>query len=52
MTDYISREAVLIALNKVDCSDGVGLSAIACGVVEEVEETVKRIPAADVRPAV
>ena len=46
MSDLISRQAAINALNKLDVSDGVGISSIACGVQESAIIAIQHLPAA------
>ena len=42
----ISREEAIDALNKIDVSDGVGISSIACGVQESAINVIQHLPSA------
>ena len=44
--DSISRYAAINALNKIDVSDGVGISSIACGVQESAITAIQHLPSA------
>ena len=44
--DLISRQAVIDALNKLDVSDGVGISSIACDVQESAIIAIQHLPSA------
>ena len=46
MSDLISRQAAIDALNKLDVSDGVGISSIACGVQESAIIAIQHLPSA------
>ena len=46
MDDLISRQAAIDALNKLDVSDGVGISSIACDLQEEAIRSIKSLPSA------
>lgn len=46
MSDLIDRQAALDALNKLDVSDGVGISSIACGLQEEAIRSIENLPSA------
>ena len=46
MDDLISRRAAIDALTKLDVSDGVGISTIACGVQEAAISAIQRLPSA------
>ena len=46
MDDLISRQEALNALNKLDVSDGVGISSIACGVQELAIISIQHLPSA------
>lgn len=46
MSDLISRQAAIDALNKLDVSDGVGISSIACGVQEAAVIAIQHLPSA------
>ena len=50
MSDYISRQAAIDALNKLDVSDGVGISSIACSVQESAISAIQHLLSADVQP--
>lgn len=47
MSDLISRQAAIDALNKLDVSDGVGISSIACGVRESAIIAIQHLPSAE-----
>ena len=44
--DTISRQAALDALEKIDCSDGVGISSLKCDAVEDAVIAIKALPSA------
>ena len=44
--DTISRQAAMEALNKLDVSDGVGISSIACSLREEAIRSIENLPSA------
>lgn len=44
--DTISRQAAIDALNKLDVSDGVGISSIACDLQEEAIRSIEDLPSA------
>jgi len=44
--DLISRQSVIEALNKLDVSDGVGISSIACDLQEEAIHNIENLPSA------
>lgn len=44
--DCIDRQAAIDALNKLDVSDGVGISSIACDLQEEAIRSIKSLPSA------
>ena len=46
MKDPIERQAAIDALNKLDVSDGVGISSIACGVQELAIISIQHLPSA------
>ena len=46
MGDLIDRYAALNELENIDCSDGVGLSALKCDVVEDAISAIKALPSA------
>ena len=46
MDDLISRQAAIDELNKLDVSDGVGISAIACGVQEAAISAIQNLHSA------
>lgn len=49
MDDLISRKTAINALEKIDCSDGVGLSALKCDAVDEAVATIKALPPAETK---
>ena len=49
MADYIDRQAAVDALNKLDVSDGVGISSIACSVQESAISAIQHLPSVDVQ---
>ena len=42
--DSISRQTAIDVLNKIDVSDGVGISSIACGVQESAIAAIQHLP--------
>lgn len=44
--DLIDRQAAIDALNKLDVSDGVGISAVACDLQEEAIRSIENLPSA------
>lgn len=44
--DTINRQVALNALNKLDVSDGVGISSVACSLQEEAIRSIKNLPSA------
>jgi len=42
--DSISRRAAIDALNKLDVSDGVGISSVACDLQEEAIRSIENLP--------
>lgn len=44
--DTISRQAAIDALENIDCSDGIGISALKCDVVEDALNAIKALPPA------
>ena len=46
MDDLIRRQDAIDALNKLDVSDGVGISSIACGVQESAIIVIQHLPSA------
>lgn len=46
--DLIDRQAAIEALNKLDVSDGVGISSVACDLQEEAIRSIENLPSADV----
>ncbi len=49
-TDTISRKAALNALNKLDVSDGVGISSVACCLQEEAIRSIENLPSTQPEP--
>ena len=47
MSDLISRQAAIDALEKIDCSDGVGLSALKCEVIDDAVTNIKALSTAE-----
>lgn len=45
-TDTISRQAALDALNKLDVSDGVEISSVACDLQKEAIRSIENLPSA------
>ena len=52
MTDYISREAAIEAITEVATNSDRSAVFVVWPICGEVEENIKSIPAADVRPVV
>ena len=46
MDDMISRQAAIDVLNKLDVTDGVGISSIACDLQEEAICGIQKLPSA------
>ena len=44
--DLISRKAAIDAVENIDCSDGVGISALKCEAVGDVVTAIKALPSA------
>jgi hypothetical protein len=44
MKDLIDRRDVIDALNKLDVSDGVGISSVACDLQEEAIRCIENLP--------
>ena len=44
--DTISRKAALNAFEKIDCSDGVGISSLKCDAVDDAVTAIKALPSA------
>lgn len=44
--DTIYRQMAINAIEEIDCSDGVGLSALKCDVVDDAVATIKALPSA------
>lgn len=44
--DCISRQAAIEALEKIDCSDGVGISSLKCDAVDDAVTAIKVLPSA------
>ena len=40
---WINKQVALNALEEIDCSDGVGLSALKCDVVDDAMATIKAL---------
>lgn len=51
MKKLIELDAALDALGNIDCSDGVGISALKCDVVDDAVTTIKALPTVDAVPA-
>ena len=47
--DTISRQQAIEALNKLDVSDGVGISSIACSVQESAISVIQDLPPAQLK---
>lgn len=43
-TDTISRKAAINAVENIDCSDGVGISALKCEAVDDMVIAIKALP--------
>lgn len=52
MDDMISRQAALDALGNIDCSDGVGFSALKCDAVDDAITVIKESQPVDAVPVV
>ena len=48
--DLISRKAAIDAVENIDCSDGVGISALKCEAVGDVVTAIKALPSAQPEP--
>ena len=46
VNDCISRQAAIDALENIDCSDGIGISALKCDVVEDAINAINALPSA------
>jgi len=46
MDDLISRQAAIDAVENIDCSDGVGISALKCEAVDDGVTAIKALPSA------
>lgn len=46
VNDTISRQAAIDALENIDCSDGIGISALKCDVVEDAINAINALPSA------
>ena len=46
MKDLIDRQDAINALNKLDVSDGVGISSVACCLQEEAIRSIENLPSA------
>lgn len=44
--DCISRQAAIDAFENIDCSDGIGISALKCDVVEDAINAINALPPA------
>lgn len=44
--DLISRQAAIDAVENINCSDGVGISALKCEAVDDVVTAIKALPSA------
>lgn len=49
MDDLISRQAAIDTLNKLDVSDGVGISSVACDLQEEAIRSIENLPSAQTK---
>ena len=47
--DCISRQAAIEALEKIDCSDGVGISSLKCDAVDDAVTAIKALPSAQMK---
>jgi len=52
MDDLISRQAAIDAVENIDCSDGVGISALKCEAVDDGVTAIKALPSAQPEPCV
>lgn len=52
MSDLIDRQAAIDALEKIDCSDGVGISSLKCNAVDDAVIAIKALPSAQTEPAI
>lgn len=50
--DTISKQAVIDVLKNVDCSDGVGISALKCDAIDDAVTAIKTLPTVDAVPVV
>ena len=50
MSDLISRQEAIDALNKLDVSDGVGISSVACDLQKEAICSIENLPSVDAEP--
>ena len=50
VNNLIERQAAIDALNKLDISDGVGISSLACGVQESAISVIQHLPSAQQEP--
>ena len=46
MKDLIYRQEAIDALEKIDCSDGVGISSLKCDAVDDAVTAIKALPSA------
>ena len=46
MSDLIDRREAIDALEKIDCSDGVGISLLKCDAVDDAVTAIKALPSA------
>jgi hypothetical protein len=46
MRDLIDRQAAIDVLNKLDVSDGIGISSVACDLQEEAIRSIENLPPA------
>ena len=46
MSDLISRQAAIDALENVSCSDGNGISALKCEAIDDAVRTIRNLPSA------
>lgn len=46
MSDLIERQEAIDALEKIDCSDGVGISSLKCDAVDDAVTAIKALPSA------
>ena len=44
MDDFVSRQAVIDAVENTDCSDGVGISTLKCEAIDDAITAIKALP--------